>query len=70
MINKIKDYISEEYQKGNKDPYKKVLNYCIRIYRNENKSKVAVWNANYRDKKRINLNEKKNNSLNGVNIFN
>lgn len=66
MLNKIKEYISEEYQKGNKEPYKKVLSFCMRIYRNENKDKVAIWNSTYR--KRINLTSNKKDKNKSINL--
>lgn len=66
MIDKIKNYISEEYQKGNKEPYKKVLSFCMRLYRSNNKDKVAVWNATYR--KRINLISNKKEIIKRINL--
>ena len=50
-INKIKYWLEDELSKGN-PIYKKVLSFCIKLYKLENKNKVAVWNANYRDKLR------------------
>ena len=58
-IKQIIDYISDEYSKGNKDPYKKLYSFCVRVWRNEHKQKVAEYNQKYQKKIRINLNKNK-----------
>lgn len=51
MIQKIKNYLEEELSKGN-PVYKEIRSFCNKLYRYENKDKVSVWNANYREKLR------------------
>ena len=50
-IQNIKNYLEDELSKGNPS-YKKVLSFCIKLYKLENKDKVSLWNSNYRDKLR------------------
>ena len=50
---KIKDWISGEYHKGNKTPFKEIYRFIVRLYRFENKELVKEWNKNYYFKKSL-----------------
>ena len=43
-IEQIKKWLEEELSKGNSEPYKKLRSFCNRLYRLENKDKVALYN--------------------------
>lgn len=50
-VDKIKLWLESELSKGN-PVYKKVLSFCMKLYKLENKDNVSKWNATYREKLR------------------
>ena len=74
-IEQIKQFISEEYSKDNKEPYKELKRFVMSIYRNENKQKglIKLYNDNYyKSKKSLKNNTNKEiskKSLNSMDIF-
>lgn len=67
-IEQIKKWLEEELSKGNAESYKKLLSYCMKLYKFENKDKVALHNSSYYDKSRVTLNNKKDNDGLRVNL--
>ena len=46
----IEQYIMYELSQGNERPYKQLLSFVHKIYRNLHKDKVKDWNYNYQQK--------------------
>lgn len=68
-IEQIKEFIELEYTQGNKEPYKQLYSFCVRIWRKENKDRVAIYNNKYQKSiknKSYSLNKVKNKSYSEV----